>query len=58
MIAKQSTLSIGSIFAATSVEQAAEFLLSENLFTRYRARGRFYQSLGLGIVAKLNWNGV
>ncbi|MEE2787673.1 MAG: outer membrane protein assembly factor BamA [Myxococcota bacterium] len=42
------------IFATTSVEQAAEFLLSDNLFTRYRARGRFYQSLGLGVVAKLN----
>ena len=42
------------IFATSSAEHAADFLGSENLFTRYRARGRFYYDVGLGIVAKLN----
>ena len=41
------------VFLTTSAEHAPEFLLSENEFTRYRAQGRFYYGLGLGVVAKL-----
>ena len=36
------------------MEHAAEFLLSENLFTRYRLRNRFYQQLFFGLVGKIN----
>ncbi len=43
----------GGIYVNTSAEHAPNFLLSENQFTRYRAQGRFYYGLGLGVVAKL-----
>ena len=42
------------LFTSASVEHAAEFLLSENLFTRYRLRNRFYQQLFFGLVGKIN----
>ena len=41
------------LYANTSVEHAPDFLLSENRFTRYRAQGRYYYGLGLGVVAKV-----
>ena len=42
------------IFASTSIEDASKYLLSENRFTRYTLRGRYYYDLGLDIVLKLN----
>jgi len=41
-------------YANVSVEQAAGYLGSENLFTRYRARYRYYYDLGLNMILKLN----
>ena len=41
-------------YTNVSVEQAADFLGSENLFTRYRARYRYYYDLGYFMVLKLN----
>ncbi|MCB9536302.1 MAG: outer membrane protein assembly factor BamA [Myxococcales bacterium] len=42
------------IFASASAENANEFLGSENLFTRYQVRGRYYYDLGFDITLKLN----
>ena len=42
------------IFSSVSVEEASKIFLSENLFTRYRFRNRYYYDLGLDIVLKLN----
>lgn len=42
------------VFASGSVENANEYLLSENLFTRYTLLGRYYYDIGFGIVAKVN----
>lgn len=42
------------VYASASVENADEWLLSENRFTRYSLIGRYYYDVGLGIVAKLN----
>ncbi|MBU1431135.1 BamA/TamA family outer membrane protein, partial [Myxococcota bacterium] len=41
-------------FISGSVEEASEYFLSENLFTRYRSRARYYYDLGWNITLKLN----
>ena len=41
-------------FNLASVEEASEVLFSENRFTRYRLRGRYYHDLGWNITLKLN----
>lgn len=41
-------------FANVSVEEASQYIGSENLFTRYRARYRYYYDLGYNMVLKLN----
>lgn len=41
-------------FSSASVEHAAGFLGSENLFTRYRTRHRFYYDIGFNMVLKFN----
>lgn len=41
-------------FNTASVEHATGALLSENRFTRYRLRGRYYYDLGFNIVLKAN----
>lgn len=41
-------------FSSASAEQAAGFLGSENLFSRYRTRHRIYYDLGFNMVLKLN----
>lgn len=41
-------------FISTSAEQAAGWLLSENQFTRFRVRGRYYYDLGFDMVLKAN----
>ncbi|MEE2755936.1 MAG: outer membrane protein assembly factor BamA [Myxococcota bacterium] len=42
------------LFTSASVEHANEYLLSENLFTRYKFRNRYYRNVFFGLVAKLN----
>ncbi len=42
------------LYNTFSVEHAATWLLSENLFTRYRSKNRFYYDVGFNMVAKLN----
>lgn len=41
-------------FNTASVEHATGLLFSENLFTRYRLRGRYYYDLGYNMVLKAN----
>lgn len=41
-------------FITASAEQAAPWLLSENQFTRFRLRGRYYYDLGFDMVLKAN----
>jgi outer membrane protein insertion porin family len=41
-------------YANVSVEEASQYIGSENLFTRYRARYRYYYDLGYFMVLKLN----
>ncbi len=41
-------------FISGSVEEASEYFASENLFTRYRTRARYYYPLGWDIVLKTN----
>jgi outer membrane protein insertion porin family len=41
-------------FVSGSAEEAADFLLSENEFTRFRVRGRYYYDLGFDMVLKAN----
>jgi outer membrane protein insertion porin family len=41
-------------FVSGSVEEASQYFGSENLFTRYRARARYYYPLGWDIVLKTN----
>lgn len=41
-------------FNTASVEHATGLLFSENLFTRYRLRGRYYYDVGYNIVLKAN----
>lgn len=41
-------------FIMGSVEEAPEWLGSENLFTRYRARARYYYPVGWDIILKFN----
>lgn len=41
-------------FVSGSVEEASKYFLSENRFTRYRGRGRYYYDLGFDITLKAN----
>ena len=42
------------VFTNFGVEYASPVLFSENEFTRYQVRSRFYRDVGLGMVLKLN----
>ena len=42
------------LYNTFSIEHAATWLASENLFTRFRSKNRFYYDVGFNMVAKLN----